>query len=152
MPTHPHHQTSRCKVAALLILTLLLGGCTLYSNNTFEPYSGPNEVTGQGGSMRTVNGIDIWDTGSPPRRFRILGYIFQHNVDNASDAMSVIANLDTENEVIKQAKKAGGDAIILEVQNSKNLGYTGNVDYYGNYSATSTTMTNSRIAVIKYLP
>jgi hypothetical protein len=139
------------QVAALLILTLPLGGCALYSNGTFEPYSGPNEFTGQGGSKRTVNGIDIWDTGSPPQHFRILGYIFQNNLDNGS-VMSVIANVDTLNEITKQAKKAGGDAVIFEAQNSKNLGYTGSVDYYGNFDASATTMTKSRIAVIKYLP
>ena len=136
---------------ALAVVVASLTGCALYSNGNFEPYSGPNEFTGQGGSKRTVDGIDIWDTGSPPQRFRILGYIFQRNLDNGS-VMSVLANLDTQHEIVKQAKLAGGNAIIFEAQNSKTLGYSGNVDYYGNFSASPTTMTNSRIAVIKYLP
>lgn len=138
-------------MVALVASLALTSGCALYSNGNFEPYSGPNEFTGQGGSKRTVDGIDIWDMGSPPQRFRILGYIFQRNFDNGS-VMSVLANLDTQHEIVKQAKKAGGNAIIFEAQNSKTLGYSGNVDYYGNFDASPTTMTNSRIAVIKYLP
>jgi len=125
-----------CVVTSIALIASLVG-CALYSNGNFEPYSGPNVFTGQGGSKRTYNGIDIWDTGSPPGRFRILGYIFQHDFENGS-VMSVLADLDTMKEITKQAKQQGGDAIIFEAQNAT-FGY-------------GAVITKSRIAVIKYLP
>jgi hypothetical protein len=122
----------------------------LYSSGTFEAYSGPNEFTGQGGTKRTVDGIDIWDSGLPPRRCQLLGFIFQRNVADQS-ALSVIANIDTEHELVKEAKNLGGDAIVIGPWNTRTVGFNGNVDAYGNFGATETTVSNNRIAVLKYI-
>ncbi len=112
METHFNRCQHLALLLALLFLANMLGSCALYSSGTFESYSGPSEFTGQGGSKRTVDGMDIWDSGLPPRRCRLLGFILQRNASDQS-VLSVIANMDTENEIIKQAKEVGGDAIVL---------------------------------------
>jgi hypothetical protein len=151
MEMRPCRRHAFIPLVALLFLANVLGGCALYSNGTFEAYSGANEFTGQGGTKRTVDGIDIWDSGLPPRRCRLLGFIYQQNVADQS-VLSVVANMDTEHEIIKEAKKVGGDAVAIGPWNTSTVGYSGNVDAYGNFGATATTVSNNRIAVLKYLP
>ena len=136
-------------VTCLLVLTLNFVGCALYSNGTFEAFSGPSEFVGHGGTKRTIDGIDVWDFGLPPRRCRLLGFIYQRTVADAS-VLSFVANMDTLHEIIKQAKQVGGDAIVIGPSADKVVGYNGQVDQYGNFSANSTTVSNGQIAVLKY--
>lgn len=58
-------------LGALLLLTL-----TACASVEYQPYEGkPNEVwEGQGGTKLVVDGVDFWDNGSPPRRFKVVGY------------------------------------------------------------------------------
>jgi hypothetical protein len=32
-------------------------------------------MIGQGGAAKTINGVDIWQIGTPPRKFQIIGFI-----------------------------------------------------------------------------
>jgi len=55
----------------LLGAILALSGCSI----TYYTYSGSPVYTGQGGASKNVNGVDFWVMGTPPRKFRIIGYI-----------------------------------------------------------------------------
>ena len=48
-------------------------GC-LHSTQ-FQPWSGPAERQGEGGSFYSKDGIDIFTVGTPPRRYRIMGVV-----------------------------------------------------------------------------
>src|SRR5258708_22408276 len=37
--------------------------------------TGSGIYEGKGGASKNVNGVDIWLVGTPPRKFRIIGYI-----------------------------------------------------------------------------
>jgi hypothetical protein len=56
---------------ALVILTGLCGGCS----TNYYTYSGSGIYEGKGGASKNVNGVDIWLVGTPPLKFRIIGYI-----------------------------------------------------------------------------
>jgi hypothetical protein len=127
--------------------------------------------------VKTVDGIDVWTSGEPDRRFRVLGVIDQSHYNNRS-VMARIAGATKESAIITTAKKYGGDAIIFLGSDSVVTGYTswgwasgqsteaysGNYSrstYGGTYSGNSfgygtarthaITETATRIAVIKYL-
>lgn len=110
-------------------------GCALYNQTQFTEYRGPSEFQGQGGTVRTVDGIDIWQTGTPNRKFKILGMIDQSHYDNHS-LMSAIASATKDSELIKLAKAHGGDAVILLGSSSSITGFTTAVDVQGTQSGT----------------
>jgi len=148
---------------------VLLAGCALYTSTRFTEYRGPSEFEGNGGTVRTVDGIDVWQTGTPNRKFKVLGVIEQSHYDNHS-LMSAIAGASKDSEIIKQVKTHGGDAVIILSSSSAITGFStrgsqsgqltgyGSSGYYsGSYSGSSSTYTHANtktdkvIAVIKYL-
>jgi hypothetical protein len=108
----------------------------------------------RGGTKLTKNGIDYWTTGSPPRRFQVLGIITDARKDRLFDG-DVLGSAS----VAKLARDAGGDAVIMGSQDARNVGTVTsfNANAYGN-SAWGTgfrrriTRTTTQIVVIKYLP
>ncbi len=81
--------------------------------------------------------------------YRLLGYIHPNNVQDGT-ALSFVANTDSESELVKLARKSGGDAIIYVSQNNQLMGYNGYVSSNGAGGLTATTNTTRQIAVIKY--
>ena len=164
-------------VGALMFGTMMLSGCALYTQTSFSEYRGPSEFAGHGGTVKTVDGIDVWTSGEPDRRFRVVGVINQSHYNNRS-VMARIAGATKESAIIATAKKHGGDAVIFLSSDSvitgyRSLGfasgnsagaYSGNYNrstYGGTYSGNSfdygivdtraITETATRVAVIKYL-
>lgn len=164
-------------VVALVFGAMMLSGCALYTQTSFSEYRGPSEFIGHGGTVKTVDGIDVWTSGEPDRRFRVLGVIDQSHYNNRS-VMARIAGATKESAIIAIAKKHGGDAIIFLGSDSVVTGYTSwgwasgqsTGAYSGNYSRSTyggtytgngfgygttrthaITETATRVAVIKYL-
>jgi hypothetical protein len=141
-------------------LTLLLASCALYTKTQFTEYRGPSEFRGEGGTVRKVDGIDVWQTGTPDRKFKLLGLIQQSHQDNHS-LMSAIAGASKDSALIKQAKANGGDAIIFLRSSSAITGFTthgyasgtysGSSSAYGTANTRANTRTDKAVAVIKYL-
>ena len=162
------------KYAIIVVPTLaMLVGGAAYNQTSFSQYQGPSEFTGRGGTVKNVDGIDIWTSGEPNRRFQIVGVIDQSHYNNNS-VMSFVAGMSKDSELIATAKKQGGDAIIFIGSDSVVTGYktsgwasgqsTGTVSgypggaaYSGQSSAYGTartdanTRSSTRVAVIKYL-
>jgi len=63
----------RKPVLALVFGAMMLPGCARYTQTSFSEYRGPSEFAGRGGTVKTVDGIDVWTSGQPDRRFRVLG-------------------------------------------------------------------------------
>lgn len=128
-----------CKLVVLGSVALgTLSGC---ASTQYSTYEGGGIQQGTGGTKTTVNGIDIWKDGTPPRRFKILGIIDDERRD------SLLGMMGYYQDLAKKAKAAGGDAIIL----------VGSADSFaGLYSPNATTsyaMSDkvTKAEVIKYV-
>jgi hypothetical protein len=138
----------------LLLATLLLTAC---ANTQFQHYEGRNNAyVGQGGSKVVKDGMEIWDNGDPPRKFKLIGVID----DERSSGIIPMSKLN--GDMVKKAREAGGDALIKIHSESQITGYmTGaghQLSSYGNnttgYSAGYASASRkhiSKYAVIKYL-
>jgi hypothetical protein len=128
------------------MLLALLAGCALYTPTQFTEWRGPAEFKGAGGTVRNIDGVDVWTFGEPDRRFKLLGLIEQDYYDNNS-VMSFLAGATKDSRIIKAAKEQGGDAIIILRRDSRLLGYSA----YSVGTLSANTQTTSIIAVVKYL-
>lgn len=59
-------------IAVVMVLaSSLLAGC---ATTEYKAYEGKgNVIDGKGGTKVVVDGMEIWDNGEPPRKFKILG-------------------------------------------------------------------------------
>jgi hypothetical protein len=151
----------------LLVLCVFASGCASTHYSTFE---GGRIIEGTGGTKKTVEGIDIWKLGTPPRKFRIIGII------DDKRRQSLIGMASYESTIVKKAKEAGGDGVIFLDSRKEIVGYynpgtsgtartTGTANSYGGntqYQSTTTYQTRgststamvdkiSTIAVIEYV-
>ena len=92
----------------------LAAGCASTDYSTFE---GGKIIQGTGGTKKTVDGMDIWRDGSPPRKFRIVGII------DDTRRQSLISMAGYEAGLVKKAREAGGDSIVILDARSEIVGY-----------------------------
>jgi hypothetical protein len=109
------------KSILLIILVAVFAGC---ADTEYYSYSGSGVLVGTGGASRNVNGIDLWVTGTPPRQFRIIGYITDERLGGP------IAMMGRDRGMASMAKKAGGDGLLLTSDQTNGM---------GSYSTGSTT-------------
>jgi len=96
----------------------------------FTTYEGKNTIfDGNGGEKTTVDGVDFWSNGAPPRKFKLLGYIEDTRLKSGLIGKLRMSGL--QSTIAKETKKAGGDAAILVDANSETTGSVG----FGNTSA-----------------
>jgi len=88
----------RLLASLFLVLTFLGGGCS----TNYYTYSGSGIYEGRGGASKNVNGVDIWLVGTPPRKFRIIGYI----TDSRPGGAIPMARRDAD--LAAAAKRNGG--------------------------------------------
>jgi len=154
--------------AAVVLVTAVTP--RLSTAGDFIAYEGKDAVQeGAGGAKKTIDGIDFWTDGAPPRTFKLIGYIQDTRRKSGLFGMARMAGL--EGSIAKTAKKNGGDAVILVDATTETIGTFGqsnqtgsaNISAYGNTAhvqnsgrvQTSTAAVNdqhSRYAVVKYLP
>ena len=111
----------RLLASLFLVLTFLGGGCS----TNYYTYSGSGIYEGRGGASKNVNGIDIWLVGTPPRKFRIIGYI----TDSRPGGLIPIAR----GTLISLLKRRKMEAMcLLKAEQTDFLGTysTGNADGY----------------------
>jgi hypothetical protein len=77
---------------------------------TAAALAGSPVYIGQAGASKNVNGVDFWVLGTPPRKFRIVGYI----VDNRK--RGIIESVTHDPNIAAKAKAAGGDAVIATAE------------------------------------
>lgn len=87
------------------LLVVLLAAC---STTRFYPHEArENEHLGKGGSRFTVEGIDVWFNGEPPRTYAILGYIEDPRGLYGDENRRTI-----ESGVLQKAREINADALI----------------------------------------
>ena len=114
---------------ALMIVTAMTFTIPTLANAApqFLSYEGRNAVReGEGGEKRTVNGVDFWMDGSPPRRFKILGSLKDRRHKTGLLGMVRMAGLD--DDIAKAALAVGANAVILISEGDEVVGHIANVD------------------------
>jgi hypothetical protein len=146
---------------AVFALALIVSGCV---STEFYSWQGSAVMIGTGGAAKNVNGVEIWMTGSPPRKFRVIGYIEDSRPNRG------IPLLTRYPDIAKAAKAQGGDGVLIQSESVQYMGtvtggnafthLNGNVygnGFYGNAFSSSTaisaplTQREDRYYVIKYL-
>lgn len=141
-------------ILAAVAVIALLAGC---ANTEYKPFEAKNNMfEGKGGTKVVVDGIDIWDNGDPPRKYKVLGIID----DERPGGLVPMSQLRAD--MVKKAREAGGDAVVQLGSQSQIAGYytSGAASAYASGSSataygSSTTMpvrrNSAKFAVIKYL-
>jgi hypothetical protein len=111
--------------------TLLIAFSCSAEAQDFLAYQGNNAVQrGQGGTMKTVDGVDIWMSGMPPKRFQVLGSLTDER--HKTGLWGLISMSQLDHDITKAAKKAGGDAVILSNAQDRTISIFGSS--FGNAS------------------
>ena len=141
-------------IVAAVAAIALLAGC---ANTEYKPFEAKNNIfEGKGGTKVVVDGMDIWDNGDPPRKYKVLGIID----DERPGGLIPMSQLRAD--MVKKGREAGGDAVVQLGSQSQIAGYytSGSASAYASGSSTtaygsSTTMpvrrNSAKFAVIKYL-
>ena len=147
------------KITMITALTMVsvLGGCASVTTE-YKTFEGVRAgiVEGKGGAKVVVDGMEIWDDGEPPRKFKILGFIDE---TRKADWMSIWLPSSHPGDIVKKARVAGGDAVIkVNTQSQLDDFYMAagaSANFYdlhvrsANYDSGEKQM--SKYAVIKYV-
>ncbi len=129
----------------VLLLVGFLAGC---ASSQYQAYEGRTAqiVEGQGGTKEVVEGYDVWDNGTPPRRYQVLGVV---KVDSRGDGFSKMA---VKPALVAKIKEVGGNAAIVMDSSGggRTVGFgassTGQMSTFVGVSPTA-----ARWQIIKYL-
>lgn len=97
------------KHGLLIGICLFAVGC---ATNTVTPWSSSEVYYGQGGSIRNVDGIDIWEYGAPNRPFKIIAIIERGTPMSIGVALTLWNMVTMESSLVSEAKELGGDGIM----------------------------------------
>ena len=118
------------------------------SKTDFAAYEGPPQIVeGTGGTKITKHEIDYWTTGTPPRRYQVIGYI-QDKRDEDWDGGHAVGSP----KIAKQVKQAHGDAVIFLSQEESGQHGSMGTGMLGGLFLGGGSKTVSRMLVIRYLP
>src|SRR5262249_15863234 len=103
-----------------------LAGC---ASTDFQPVESQGPLVGQGqwGTRKVVDGVDIWNIGAQPRKYRVLGVI--HDTRGAGR----LPMAGYYSGIAAKVKQYGGDAAI---ETSSQSQYVGTASFS---NATTTT-------------
>ena len=133
---------------------MLLTGC---ASTEFQAFEGKTSIfEGRGGTKTLVDGVEFWENGEPPRKFRLLGIISDER------PAGIIPMASLKKDIAKKAKDQKADAVILLSSGSKFMGTVHNASattqIYGNTAVTSGSGTSvpvmrnsARFAIVRYV-
>lgn len=136
--------------AIILPVCMALSACV---STKFMPYEAANNVfEGKGGTREVVDGIDMWNYGEPPRKYRVIGII------EDSRYAGPVNMAMRSGDLARKAKESGGQGIIRISEGSQITGAstTGAAFGAGNsaFGSSSTMMhrnASGMYAVIQYV-
>jgi len=112
---------------------------SIVSATDFVSYEGKDAIQeGTGGGKKMMDGIEFWSDGAPPRIFKIIGYVTDSRLKSGLIGMIRMSGLDSS--IAKEAKKAGGDAVILTNSEAVTKGSISNT--HTNTTSTANTSGN----------
>jgi hypothetical protein len=86
------------KKIPLLLLVLALAGCAS------APGGSPSA---QAGTSSVINGVEVWQNGTPSRPYQVIATIQKEGADNSA------TYLDEEKFIAHDASQQGADAVIV---------------------------------------
>lgn len=117
----------RYRGTPVLVFLAVVLACA-HVRQQYAAYEGPDAVRkGEGGTKFTVDGVDFWTTGSPPRQYRILGILTDTRRDKRIAAASFAP------DIAERVAEVGGNAVIYIDESTK---------YVGTYSTGHATATS----------
>ena len=126
------------RISVALVALVTAAASPAWAGTEFLSYEGRDAIhEGQGGEKKVVNGVDFWMSGDPPHRYQVLGSIADRRHETGLIGMVRMSSLDAD--IAKEAKVAGGDAVILTSESEEFLGRmdTSNTSINGNVAANS---------------
>jgi hypothetical protein len=109
--------------AMLLLFSMGILSASAWAQE-FEAWEGEPVIhEGHGGTKQAVDGIDFWDRGEPPRKYKIIGYI--HDRRHKSGIIGKISMSHLRADVAAAARQAGGDAVMPVSTNTETAGVVG---------------------------
>ncbi|KWA84067.1 hypothetical protein WL29_22130 [Burkholderia ubonensis] len=125
-----------------LMSTLLLAVVAGCATVDYQPYEGNNNLYhGDGGTKLTVNGVDFWANGAPPRKYTVVGIVTSEIGSGVGDESMI------RSAVASKIKEQGGNAAI-ELSSSEKLAGVLKLSP-SLYSAANTK--RMRFAVVRYV-
>jgi hypothetical protein len=129
----------------LLLAAMIPAPALAHASIQFSTYQGDSVVNiGTGGTVITGHGIDYWTSGTPPRRYQVIGMISDRRYE-LWDGGHAIGSPTVAGKV----KAAGGNAVIVE--NQDEAGRTGGGGFF-KWFAMGGSKTITRMLVIRYMP
>ena len=132
--------------AAILAIAAIPGAS---ARGRFIPYDGGSaRHTGTGGTSVARDGVEFWTSGTPARRFEILGTL----IDTRSSGVASTASVGSAS-LARQARSLGGNGLILASQRERRDGSVGGwsggdtISWRGSMVASTTTT----FVVVRYL-
>lgn len=125
----------------LLWIVFALAACATTTFKTFET-RGDSVVEGRGGTKTMHDGMEIWDYGDPPRKFRVLGIIEDERPGG------IIPMGQLRSDMVKKAREVGGHALIQIRSQAQVVGY----QTVGSATATSYGSTASATGFATSVP
>ena len=107
------------------VLGSLFAGC---AHTDFSAYEGSPVYQGAGGSKKIIEGVDVWNFGTPPRRYRVIGIIDDTRGGGPAPMAFHLSALASK------ARRQGGDGVIILNQSNEQIG-----SFAGMGSTSSTT-------------
>src|SRR5262249_24736197 len=109
------------RITYLLLMlgtTLVLAGCS----TDYQPIESRSAIVKEGGygTRKVVDGVDIWTSGEPPRRYQVLGIINDERVQAPFEMARYY------HDVAAKVKQAGGNGAIEVSSNSQVTGIVSN--------------------------
>jgi len=137
--------------AVALALVSIVSPLTAAAEPKFLSYEGRNSVReGDGGERETVDGVDFWMRGAPPRKFQVIGSLSDRR--HASGLVGKMRMSALDHDIAKATRAAGGDAVILESEDRDVVGsirsgdtnFSGYATPGGSYSGNASSFGISR--------
>ena len=73
-----------------MVCATLLATLAVSCETPFTEYRGSSELPGEGGTVRTVKGVDLWENGKPQRKCQILGVIRDEDESDSALARATL--------------------------------------------------------------
>lgn len=73
---------------------------------TWSEYHGLNVMRGTGGTTMEVRGMEVWNSGTPPRRYAVLGTMRSVGGSHSDLEFEI-------GQIVKAARMKGADALVL---------------------------------------
>ena len=90
----------------VLFCVLLLSACASTNFQQYEGRAGTDIVEGEGGTKEKLESYELWGSGTPPRRYKILGMVEIEDFDN------FLGRGRVRDALIAKLKEANADAAI----------------------------------------